>query len=110
MNCWEISRSSSIKIRSHQGATNKDLTYYLKKKKKKKKEVTNKCTNEVTNKVNTLQKIRKVINAIKGNDVTDKIEIVLSSVIPQDNQDVDDEINELNKNLRIYAKRKVYVL
>ena len=108
MNCWEISRSSSIKIRSHQGATNKDLTDYVKKKKKK--EVTNKCTNEVTNKVNTLQKIRKVINAIKGNDVTDKIEIVLSSVIPQDNQDVDDEINELNKNLRIYAKRKVYVL
>ena len=39
MNCWEISRSSSIKIRSHQGATNKDLTDYVKKKKKKKLQI-----------------------------------------------------------------------
>ena len=53
-----------------------------------------------------MQKIRKVINAIKGNDVTDKIEIVLSSVIPQDDQDVEDEINELNKKLENLRERK----
>ena len=51
-------------------------------------------TNDITNKVNTLQKIRKVINAIKENDVNDEI---LLSVIHQDDQDVEDEINELNK-------------
>ena len=53
-----------------------------------------------------MQKIRKVINAIKGNDVTDKIEIVLSSVIPQDDEDVEDEINELNKKLENLRERK----
>ena len=37
-------------------------------------------TNDITNKVNTLQKIRKVINVIKENEVSDKIEIVLSSI------------------------------
>ena len=36
-------------------------------------------TNDITNKVNTLQKIRKVIKVIKENEVNDKIEIVLSS-------------------------------
>ena len=40
-------------------------------------------TNDLTNKVNTLQNIRKVINAIKENDVNDEIEIVLSSVITE---------------------------
>ena len=53
-------------------------------------------TNDITNKVNTLQKIRKVINAIKENDVNDETEIVLSSVIYRDDQD---EIDELNKKL-----------
>ena len=56
-------------------------------------------TNDITNKVSTFQKIRKVINAIKENDVNDEIEIVLSSVIHRDDQDVEDEINELNKKL-----------
>ena len=51
-------------------------------------------TNDITNKVNTLEKIRKVINAIKENEANDNIEIVLSSVI---HQDLEDGINELNK-------------
>ena len=56
-------------------------------------------TNDLTNKVNTLQNIRKVINAIKENDVNDEIEIVLSSVIHRDDQDLEDQISELNKKL-----------
>ena len=63
-------------------------------------------TNDITNKVNTLQKIRKVINAIKENDVNDEIEIVLSSVIHRDDQDVEDKINELNKKLENLCKGK----
>ena len=54
--------------------------------------------NGITNKANRLQKIRKEINATKENDVNDEIEIVLSSVIKRNDQDVEDEINELNKN------------
>ena len=54
-------------------------------------------TSDITNKVNTLEKIRNVINAIKENEVNDEIEIVLSSVIHQDDQDLEDEINKLNK-------------
>ena len=59
------------------------------------------ATNDITNKVNTLQKIRKVINAIKENDVNDETEIVLSSVIYRDDQD---EIDELNKKLENLCK------
>ena len=60
-------------------------------------------TNNVTYKVNTLQKIRKVI---KENDVNNKIGIVLSSVIHRDDQDLEDEINKLNKKLENLCKGK----
>ena len=40
--------------------------------------------------------------------MNDAVEAVFSSAIHQDHQDVEDEINELNKNLRIYAKGLFY--
>ena len=108
MNGREISRYSSVKIRSHPGAITEDLTDYVRPtaRKKPKMMVIHSGTNDLTNKVNTLQKIRKVINAIKENDVNDEIEIVLSSVIHRDDQDLEDEINKLNKKLENLCKGK----
>ena len=108
MNDREISRSSSVKIRSHPGATTEDLINYVRQtaRKNPKMIVIHSGTNDITNKVNNLQKIRKVINAIKENDVNGAIEIVLSSAIHRDDQDVEDEINELNKELDNLCKVK----
>ena len=96
MNGWGISRSSSVKIRSHPSATTEDIIDYIRPTAQKtpKMMVIHSGTNDITNKVNTLEKIRKVINAIKENESNDNIEIVLSSVI---HQDLEDGINELNK-------------
>ena len=111
LNGREISRSSSDKFRSHLGATTEDLIDYVRPtaRKKPKMMVIHSGTNDITNKVNTLQKIRKVIHAIKENDVNDEIEIVLSSVIHRDDQDVEDEINELNKNLENLCKSMRFI-
>ena len=108
INDREISRSSSVNIRSHPGATTEDLIDYVRPitRKNPKMMVIHSGTNGITNKVNTLQKIRKVIHAIKENDVNDEIEIVLSSVIHRDDQDVEDEISELNKKLENLCKGK----
>ena len=62
------------------------------------------CTNDITNKVNTLQNIRKVINTIKENGVNDEIEIVLSIVIHREDQDLEDKIIKLNKKLENLCK------
>ena len=108
MNSREISRSSSVKIRSHPGATTEDFIDYATPtaRKKPKMMVIHSGTNAITNKVNTLQKIRKVINAIKENDVNDENEIVLSSVIHRDDQNAEDKISELNKKLENLCKGK----
>ena len=96
MNGWGISRSSSVKIRSHPGATTEDIIDYIRPTAQKIPKMMVICsgTNDITNKVNILEKIRKVINAIKENEANGKIEIVSSSVI---HQDLEDGINELNK-------------
>ena len=47
-----------------------------------------------------------MINAINENDVNDEIEIILSSVIHRDDQDLEDEINKLNKKLENLCKGK----
>ena len=108
MNGREISRSSSVKIRSHLDATTEDLIDYVRPtaRKNPKMMVIHSGTNDLTNKVNTLQNIRKVINAIKENDVNDEIEIVLSSAIHPDDQDLEDKINKLNKKLENLCKGK----
>ena len=63
MNGWEISRSSSVKTRSHPGATTENLIDYVRPiaRKNPKMMVTHHGANYITNKVKTLQKIRKVI-------------------------------------------------
>lgn len=44
-------------------------------------------TNDLPNKINTLQEIAKVISAIKKHDTKREIELVISSVIYREDQD-----------------------
>ena len=75
MNGRGISHSSSVKIRSHPGTTAEDLIDYIRPtaRKNPKMMAIHFDTNEITNKVKTFLKIRKVINAIKENDVTESM-------------------------------------
>ena len=109
MNCRKISRSSSVKIRSHPGTKTENLMItqdQLPKKNPPKNGGYQSGTNEITIKVNTMQKIRKLINAIKENDMTVKTEIILSSVIYRDNQDLEHKINEFHKEVENLCKGK----
>ena len=70
MNGRKILRSNSVKISSHPGAT-EDLINFVRPTAQKMMGI-HSGTNDITNKVNTLQKIRKVINAVQENDVNDE--------------------------------------
>ena len=63
-------------------------------------------TNEIQNKVNTLQKVRKGITTIKEIDVNNEIQITFSSVIHRDHQDFEEEIKEINRKLENLCKGK----
>ena len=57
--------------------------------------------NDIANKANTLQKIRKAISAIKGHDAK-RIYFLISSVIYRGDQNFED----LNRNLENFCKGK----
>ena len=51
-------------------------------------------TNDIQNKVNMLQKVRKVITTIKETDVNNEVQIAFSSVIHRDDQDFKEKLKE----------------
>ena len=61
-------------------------------------------TNDIKNKANIMHKIRMVMHAIKENYANEETEVVQSSFINRDDQDVEDEINEINKKLEKLCK------
>ena len=63
-------------------------------------------TNDIQNKVNTLQKVRKVVTTMKEIDVNKEIQTAFSSVIHRNNQDFEEEIKETNRNLENLCKGK----
>ena len=63
-------------------------------------------TNDIQNKVNTLQKVRKVITTIKEIDVNNEVQIAFSGVIHRDDQDFEEEIKEINRKLENLCKGK----
>ena len=62
--------------------------------------------NGIQNKVNALQKVRKVITTIKETDVNNEIQIAFSSVIHRNDQDFEEEIKEINRKLENLCKGK----
>ena len=108
MNGREVYIDTSVKIRCHPGATTDDIIDYVGPTARKKPDmiIIYTGTNHIQNKVNTLQKIRKVITTIKEIDVNNEIQIAFSSVIHHDDQDFEKEIKEINRKLKNLCKGK----
>ena len=101
VNGREVSRDNSVKIRCHPGATTDDIIDYVRPTARKKPDmiIIHTGTNDIQNKVNTLQKVRKVITTIKEVDVKNEIQIAFSSVIHRDDEGFEEKIKEINRNL-----------
>ena len=94
MNGREDCRDDSVKIRCHPGATTDDIIDYIRPTVRKRPDmiIIHTGTNDIQNKVNTFQKVRKVITTIKEIDVNNEIQIAFSIVIHLDDQDFGEEI------------------
>ena len=108
LNGREVSRDNSVKIRCHPGTTTDDIIDYVRPTARKKPDmiITHTGTNDIQNKVNTLQKARKVIATIKEIDVNSEIQIAFSSVIHRDDQDFEEEIKENSRKLENLCRGK----
>ena len=89
VNGREVYRDNSVKIKCHPDATTDDIIDYVRPSARKKPDIIiiHTGTNDTQNKVKTLQKVRKVITAIKEIDVNNEIQVAFSSVIHRNDQD-----------------------
>ena len=108
VNGREVSRDNSVKIRFHPRATTDDTIDYVRPTARKKPDmiIIHTSTNDIQNKVNTLQKVRKVITSIKEIDVNNEIQITFSNVIHSNDEDFEEEIKEINRKLENLCKGK----
>ena len=108
LNGCEVSRDNSVKIKYHPGATTDNVLDYVRPSGRKKPDmiIIHTGTNDIQSKVNTLQKVRKVITTMKEIDVNNEIQIAFSSVIHHEDQDFEEQIKEINRKLENLCKGK----
>ena len=80
VNGRNVSDYMNAKVRSHPGATTEDLTDYVKPmaRKKTKMLVIHAGKNDLPNGMNTINKVKKVVQSIREIDVNQEIQIVFS--------------------------------
>ena len=101
VNGCEVSRDNSVKIRYHSGVITDYIIDYIRPTPRRKSDmiIIHTGTNRIQNKINMLQKVRKVNTAIKEIDVNNGVKIIFSRVIHRDDQNFEEEIKEVNSKL-----------
>ena len=104
----EISKENHIKIKTNPGSTTEDIIDYIKPSIRKKPDflLVNSGTNNLTNGINTMTKIRKVVATVEEMDNERKIKLGFSSIICREDVDKTDEIIAVNDRLQKYCLSK----
>ena len=100
-----------MKVIAHPGSTTDDMLDYIKPVVRKKPDtlIFHTGTNDLTNGVNTMKKVRKLVKVVREIDESKEIKIGFSSVIYRQDKEVDDERKEVNSKLKKYCEGKGFV-
>ena len=100
-----ISRTNTVKMRLHPGATTADICHYIKPELRHKPDVIiiHCGTNDIENEINTLKKIRKLVKEIEEYDKQNPPKIVISSLIKRYDKDFNDDIANINEKLQRFS-------
>ena len=67
-------------------------------------------TNDISNEINTLKKLKNLLKQIEGCDTHKKPQIVISSLIKRYDQDFNEDIKGINEKFKVCAHPKVCLL
>ena len=103
-----ISRSNTVKMRPHPGATTVDICDYIKPELRHKPDVIiiHCGTNDFENEINTVKKINNLVKEIDEYDKQNPPKVVISSLIKRYNQDVNDDIANINEKFQRFCNNK----
>ena len=111
---WEelSSKKNNIKVITHSVCTrHEDMLDCIKRIARRKPDtlIIHTSTNDLTNGVNTMKKVRKLVKVVREIDESEKIRIGFSSVIYRKDKDLEDGRNEVNMKLKKYCESKGFV-
>ena len=106
-----LTKDQTVKIKPHPGATTIDMIDYIKPELRDKPDIVilHCGTNDITNDVNTVKKIKKLVKQIEENDgSTDK---VVSGLIKRFDRNAIDDIGKINEKLKRWCigKRLTFI-
>ena len=98
-------------IRTNPGCTNEDIADYVKPVIRRKPNIilVHTGTNDLTNSVNTMSKVRKIVKAVEEMDGNKEIKLGFSSIIVRKDEDLEKEIKETNTKLKNYCIVKGFI-
>ena len=105
------SKKNNVKVITHPGSTTEDMLDYIKPIARRKPDtlIIHTGINDLTNGLNTMKKVRKLLKVVSEIDKSEKIKIGFSSVIYRKDKDLEDERNEVNMKLKKYCESKGFV-
>ena len=101
-------KKNHVKIKINPGAATEDIIDYVKPSIRKKPDflLVHSETNDLTNGINTMTEIRKVVATVEEMDNERKIKLGFSSIIDREDVDKTDGIVAVNNRLQKYYLRK----
>ena len=111
VNGGNVSDYTNVKVRSRLGGTTEDLIDYVKAIAwtKPKMLVIHTGTNDLLNDMNTIKKVKKVIQSIGKIDIQQKIQIAFSGIINWEDNNFAGKIEERKTKLGRYCKSKGFI-
>ena len=103
-----ISRDHTVKIRPHPGATSIYMCDYIKPELRHQPDfISLHCgKNDISNELNTLKKLKKLLKEIEGYDTHRQPQVVISSLIKRYDQDFNEDIKSINEKIQSLCKSK----
>ena len=98
-----ISRDHTVKIKHHPGTTSIDMCDYINPELRHQPDVIilHCGTNDISNEMNALKKLNKLLKEVEGHDTHEKPQVVISSLIKGYDQDFNETIKTINKSVHV---------
>ena len=101
-----ISKYDQVQVKTHPTATTDDIIDYIKPTIRQKPGVVivHSATNDLTKDVNTMNRVTKVVAAVKENDTEGKIKFGFSGIVARGDVNKEEDIGNTNNRLEKYCK------
>ena len=101
-------KMNNVKVITHPGSTTEDMLDYIKPNARRKPDtlIIHTGTNDLTNSVITMKKVRKLVKVVREIDESEEIKVGFSSIIFRKDKDLEDKRNEVNMKLKKYCEGK----